>query len=149
MPSPEPDELDPTAVSAACERRVAAIAPEQVPDAMRLLDGLDTKRWRLEWHLPLWVGNALGLDRRVATEIAVSNVLGLASLRLRDDLVDGDVEGGDVAGAPALIATLYEASIEPYRSRFPPASRFWKQLDRWMAEWKAATEDNGQPWPAD
>jgi hypothetical protein len=149
MPSPEPDELDPAAVSAAYERRVAAIAPEQVPDAMRLLDGLDPQRWRIEWHLPLWLGNALGLDRRVSTEIAITNVLGLASLRIRDDLVDGAVSGGDVASAPALIATLFEASIDAYRARFPPASRFWKQLDLWMTEWKTATEDNGQPGPAD
>jgi hypothetical protein len=149
MPSPEPDELDPTAVARAYERRVAAIAADQVPDAMRLLDGLDPKRWRIEWHLPLWLGNALGLDRAVSTEIAVSNVLGLASLRLGDDLVDGDVDGGDVSGAPALIATLFQASIDAYRSRFPPGSRFWKQLDRWMAEWKAATEDDGPSGPAD
>jgi hypothetical protein len=149
MPFPVLDELDPAAVSAAYERRVAAIAPDQVPDAMRILDGLDPKRWRLEWHLPLWLGNAFGLDRSLSTEIAVSNVLGLASLRLRDGLIDGDVEAGDVAGAPALIATLYEASIDPYRSRFTPASRFWKRLDRWMTQWKAATEDNGQPGAAD
>jgi len=149
MPSHQPDELDAADVAAAYERRVAAIAPEQVPDAMHLLDGLDPKRWRLEWHLPLWLGNALGLDRGVSTEIAVSNVLGLASLRLRDDLVDGAVDGDDLAAAPALIATLFEASIGAYRSRFPPASRFWKQLDRWMIEWKTATEDNGQPGPAD
>src|SRR5215212_6076164 len=124
MPSSKPDELDPTAVSAAYERRVAAIAPEQVPGAVRLLDRLDPKRWRLEWHLPLWVGNAFGLDRAISTETAVSNVLGLASLRLRDDLIDGDVDVGDAAGAPVLIATLYEASIDPYRSHFPRGSRF-------------------------
>jgi len=148
MPSHDPDELDPAAVSAAYERRVAAIAPEQVGGAMRLLDGLDSKRWRLEWHLPLWLGNAVGLDRQISTEIAVSNVLGLASLRLRDDVVDGDVDGGDVSAAPALIATLLEASIDAYRSRFARGSRFWKQLDRWMAEWHAAIEENGQPGPA-
>jgi hypothetical protein len=149
MPFRQPDELDTAAVSAAYERRVAAIAPEQVPEAMRLLDGLDPKRWRLEWHLPLWLGNAFGLDRRASIEIAVSNVLGLASLRLGDDLVDGALDTNEVALAPAMIATLFEASINPYRSRFPPASRFWQQLDRWMTEWKAATEENGQQRAAD
>lgn len=149
MPSQDPDELDPPAISAAYERRVAAIDPALVPAALHLLDRLDPVRWRLEWHLPLWLGNAFGLDRGVSTEIAVTNVLGLASLRLRDDLVDGDVDGGDLAAAPALIATLFEASIDAYRSRLPPASRFWRRLDRWMAEWKAATDNNGQPGPAE
>lgn len=145
IPSNDPDQLDLAAVSAAYERRVEAIASEQLPLAMRLLGELEPSRWRLEWHLPLWLGNAFGLNRVVATEIAVSNVLGLASLRLRDDLVDGDLDSADIALAPAMSATLFEASVDAYRARFPPSSRFWRQLDRWMAEWKAATEDNGRP----
>ena len=141
----EPDELDMAVIPAAYERRVAAVAAAQLPFAMRLLEHLEPKRWRLEWHLPLWLGNAFGLDREIATEIAVSNVIGLASLRLRDDLIDGDLDPADVAAAPAMSAALFEASIDAYRPWFPPASRFWKQLDLRMAEWQAATEDNGQP----
>lgn len=145
MPSNEPDELDTAAISAAYERRAAAVCGEQLPFAMRMLSRVDPERWSLEWHLPWWLGNAFGLDPRISTEFVVTNVLGLASLRLQDDLVDGDVDPRDRSSAPAMRAALYDASVAPYHSRFPAASPFWEQLALRMAEWKGAIEDNGQP----
>jgi hypothetical protein len=148
MPPTAPDELDTEVIAAACVRRVAAIDPGHVPAARRLLERLEPGRWTLEWYLPLWLGNAFGLDRRISTEIVGNNVLGLASLRLRDDLIDGDIAPGEIPAAAAMGETLLEASIRPYRSWFPPRSRFWRQLDRWMAEWRVAIETNDEPEPA-
>lgn len=134
-------ELDIAGVSAAYERRVREACPDQLAPGLRLLDRLQPARWMLEWHLPWWLGQAFRLDPDDAAEIVLSNVLGLGSIRLQDDLADGDIPAEDVASAGILSATLYEAALEPYRSRFQPASPFWIHLDSSMADWRAATRD--------
>lgn len=92
----------------------------------------------MEWYLPWWLGQALGLDDAVSSQVVLSNVLGLASIRLQDDLADGEVAADDLAGARRLAAVLYDAAIEPYRARFDAVSPFWGHLDRQMATWRAS-----------
>lgn len=135
-------ELDIAGVSAAYERRVREACPEQLPLALRLLERLPPARWTLEWHLPWWLGQAFGLNREIAREIVLSNLLGLGFIRLQDDLADGEVAAEDVAGASTLSAALYEAALLPYRARFDPASPFWGHLEACMTEWHAATRGN-------
>lgn len=135
-------ELDIAGVSAAYERRVREACPEQLPLAMRLLERLPPARWTLEWHLPWWLGHAFGLDREIAREVVLSNLLGLGSIRLQDDLADGEVRADDVEAARILSAMLYEAALLPYRARFDPGSPFWSHLESCMTEWGAATRGN-------
>lgn len=132
-------ELDTASVSAGFERRVREVCPDHLPMATRLLARLPPERWMLEWHLPWWLGHALGLDRGLAREIVLSNLLGLGSIRLQDDLADGEVAAKDMVATNTLSAALYEAALEPYRSRFPPESEFWAHLETCMAEWRSAT----------
>jgi hypothetical protein len=65
----------------------------------------------------------------------------LASIRLLDDLADGEVADGDAVAANAVGAALYRAAIAPYRRLFPEASRFWRHLERCMAIWQASSGD--------
>jgi hypothetical protein len=136
-------ELDVGAVSATFERRVRARRPDLFPMATRLLARLPPERWMLEWHLPWWLGHAFGLEPSVARELVLSNLLGLGSIRLQDDLADGDVPPGDVEEATELSAELYEMALEPYRSRFPPGSPFWSHLETSMASWRRASGEAG------
>jgi hypothetical protein len=133
-------DLDVAQVAAAWERHVRERCPGQLPLAIRLFERLAPERWTLEWRLPAWLGAAFGLDRAIADELVISNVLGLGSIRLEDDLADGDVGPDDVAATRILSAALYEAALHPYRARFDRESPFWAHLDGWMAEWRAATD---------
>lgn len=137
-------DLDTAGMSAAFERRVREVSPLHIPDAMRLLKRLLPERWMLEWHLPWWLGHALGLDRDVARQIVLSNLFGLGSIRIQDDLADGEVARRQVVAATALSATLYELALEPYRARFPLGSPFWEHLESCMADWRAATGEAGR-----
>jgi hypothetical protein len=114
---------------------------------MDLLERLPPGRWTLEWYLPWWLGQAVGLDSTVAREIVLSNVLGLGSVRLQDDLSDGEVGADDIDDARTLATSMYELAIEPYRTWFDPASPFWRHLERRMAAWRAASD--GMPTAAD
>jgi hypothetical protein len=132
-------ELDIADVAAAYERRVREACPEHLPLALLLLERLPPARWTLEWYLPWWLGHAFGLDPEIAREIVLSNLLGLGSIRLQDDLADGEVAAENIEAATVLSAALYEAALAPYRARFDPASPFWAHLESCMTEWRAAT----------
>ena len=87
----------------------------------------------------------LGLELAVARRLVLSNVLGLASLRLRDDLQDGDLLPGDRPAAPVVSAALYEAAIDILRDLFPPSSDVWRQLGLQMSHWRDAVEIGSAP----
>lgn len=109
--------------------------------ATRLLERLPPTRWTLEWWLPWWLGQAVGLDPDLTREIVLSNVFGLGSIRLADDLADDEVRPDDVAGARRLAAVLYELALEPYRARFEAGSTLWRHLEARMTAWRAASDD--------
>jgi len=131
--------LDVAGVRRSFEARVRTAAALDESAARRLVARLPPERWTLEWYLPWWLGNALGLDQATSTELVLSNLLGLASVRLQDDLADD--ESGEAADAPRLAAALYEAALAPYTSRFGPESPLWAHIERCMATWRAAATD--------
>jgi len=134
------DGVDTTATSAAYRAAAALAGPDATAPSRTIWARLDSDRWTLEWHLPLWLGDAFGLDRGLACQLVTSNVLGLASLRVADDLADGEIAADDLAPARRLAATLYDAALMPYRDLFGSDHAFWARLDRWMAEWRGASE---------
>jgi len=134
--------LDRPAVSAACVARMRRACPEQLPLAEQVLGQLDPARWTLEWFVPWWLGSLLALDGEVTRQLVVSNVLGLASLRLQDDLADGEIAGDQVGDATALSAMLYEEAVAVYRPLVGTHSPFWAVLAGAMAEWRAVTDDS-------
>lgn len=112
---------------------------------MQLLERLAPGRWTLEWYLPWWLGNALGLEAAVTRELVLSNVLGLGSIRLQDDLADGEVADEAVDDTRALATALYEAALEPYRAWFAAASPFWNHLGARMQAWRVASDGTDEP----
>jgi hypothetical protein len=142
-------ELDVERIAAAFERRVEAACPDERDLAVRTLRRLTPANWTLEWYLPWWLGHAFGLDPVVAAEIVLSNVLGLVSIRLQDDLLDGDVAADDVRGATRLGAALFDEAVAAYRPRFDAASPFWPFLERSMAEWRRASAGDSPQHGAD
>ncbi len=139
-------EMDAEGVSAAYEIRVRAVLGGELPDELRLRDRLDPQHWALEWNLARWLGQAYGLEPRLSAEICLSNVLGLASIRLRDDLEDGELSAPTRALSAAQTSDrLYEEALLVYRRTFDPESVFWTYLHQRMDEWRAATVDGGSP----
>lgn len=119
--------------------QVSESCPDGLSLGLRLWPRLDPQRWSLEWHLPVWLGDPLGLPRDVSNEIVMSNVLGLAAVRLLDDLADGDAEPADRAAATCLADALYAAALAPYSRLLADHPSFWSRLDAWMAEWRSST----------
>jgi hypothetical protein len=136
-------DLDTAEITVAYRRRVREVRPDLLPMATRLLERLPPERWMLEWHLPWWLGHALGLDRELARALVLSNLFGLGSIRLQDDLADGDIARRHTVKATALASTLYDLALDPYRT-FPVGSRFWPHLERCMTDWRAATGAGGR-----
>lgn len=125
MPQPTTDDLNVAAVAAAYEARARLICAGELPVPLQLRGRLAPERWRLEWHLPWWVGRSFGLDAALCLELSVSSVLGLAAVRLRDDIADGELDGADQAAAAAWSQALLDAALETYRARLPSGSEFW------------------------
>jgi hypothetical protein len=135
---PIPD-LDTGAVRAACVERMRSTPSGDPRSLPALLDRLDPSRWTLEWHLPWWLGHAFGLRADVAFELVVSDVLGLASIRLEDDIVDGNIPEREGVASRELSRALYAAALRPYRDWFEPGHGLWVRIDAWMAEWRGVT----------
>jgi hypothetical protein len=119
--------------------RATAVSPDDADLARRLIDRLQPPRWTLEWHLPRWIGEAYGLEAAIVDDLVLANVLGLAALRLEDDLVDGEVAAEDVASATRLSSRLFEAALAIYRDRFEPDSPIWPAIRRAMRRFRAGT----------
>jgi hypothetical protein len=106
--------------------------------ARRHLARLTPDRWTIEWHLAWWLGHRFDLDPGVVAALVRSNVLGLLSIRLEDDLVDGEVAPDEVADTQALARLAYQGAVAEYRARFSGGSPVWPFLDRSMAAWRGA-----------
>lgn len=108
-----------------------------------LLRQIGTAHWYLEWHLPRWLGAAYKLPAEVTDKLVLSNVYGLAYIRLQDNLFDGELEGR-WEEATALASSLYQQWMCQYRSLFNSNSPFWPYLDRFNGQWlRASLEKQG------
>jgi hypothetical protein len=145
MRSADEPVLDVDDIRARYTARVAASLPRHTALAARYVNESMPPRWTLEWYLPWWLGSAVNLDIELRRALVVSNVLGLVSVRLEDDLRDGDVPADDVASARALAPTLFEEALAVYRTRLPSSARFWAVLDASMATWRAAADGPDAP----
>jgi hypothetical protein len=133
-------QFDVALVLAQVDRHVVEAFPEGLELARRTVDRLPPENWALEWQLPWWLGEAFGVAPEVSLALAVANLLGLVSIRLGDDLADGELDPADVPGAARLREAAYDAAIGIYRSHFDSTSPFWTTLDESMAAWRVAAE---------
>jgi len=132
-------------VAVAYKAAVARFAPSLAGDATSLLERVLTPNWTLEWMLSRWLGQSLDLTADQVSALTLSNAYGLTSVRLLDDLVDG--EAGDVAAATGLLlpTALYHLWVQQYRQMFVEQSEFWPYLDRYLAQWITATHAATEP----
>lgn len=91
-------------------------------------------------QLPMWLGQAFGLESATCTQVVVANLLGLAAIRLHDDLLDDELQDVPAADARRLSSVLFAAAIDVYSRLLPPASGFWPILRIRMGQWFAVTE---------
>lgn len=117
-------------------RGIAMREPRLERAARRGLARLSPDRWTIEWNLPRWLGRAFDLDSSLSEALVRSNVLGLLSIRLEDDLEDGEVPATEVADTRALAALAYAEAVSGYRAWFVEGSPIWPFLERSMAEWR-------------
>ena len=95
--------------------------------------------WTLEWSLPGWLGDALHLPAGPTADLTLANVVGLAYVRLRDDLMDGEIPEGDRRTALMLATALYRTWLLAYTDMFASGSPFWAFFEQYMAQWAGAT----------
>ena len=69
----------------------------------------------------------------------LSNVVGLAYVRLQDALADGETLPIQPALAPLLSTLLYQRWMQEYIDLFGGDQRFWARFDQYLAEWLEAT----------
>jgi hypothetical protein len=129
----------PPEIAAAVHARITAVEPGLDPVTRRYLDVLTPERWAIEWHLPLWLGRAFGLDPALADLLVRANVFGLLAIRAEDDLVDGEVDARDVAATRTLTAVAMDEALAIYRGLFPASSPVWSVLEASLAEWRAGS----------
>ena len=103
-----------------------------------LFDRIATPNWLLEWRLPRWLGESFGLGLEATEALALANVFGLAYVRLRDDLADGETESA--GWAQTLAAALHGRWVAGYISLFDGQRAFWRCFHQYMAEWRNSDE---------
>jgi hypothetical protein len=96
------------------------------------------------------MGRRFGLDEATADDLVVGNVLGLMSVRLADDLLDGEVPTDDPIVAGALADRLLALGMERFRRHLPTDSAFWPYVESCLGAWRAAGDsdrpaDRGAP----
>ena len=95
----------------------------------------------MEWYLPRWIGEALDAPPSVWQRLMLSNLYGLAYVKLRDDLTDGEADALDET-LHALCAAFYTLWTDEYRAQFGADPIFWEHHERYLAQWSAATLEN-------
>ncbi len=140
MPTTPTPPLDHEAVTAEVLLRISERAPGLEALAAEHLARLTPDRWTIEWHLPTWLGRRLELEPRLSDALTRSNVFGLLSVRLEDDLEDGDVPPHLLADARALARLAYASAVAGYVPWFDAGSPLWSFLAKSMAEWRAGAD---------
>ena len=131
--------LDVAGISAVYARHIRETCGGILPAALQLRGRLDPERWKLEWHIAAWVGEALSIDAAIWRRITVANVLGLAAIVLLDDNEDGELDPVGLDDPATVAAELLESFMAPYRLLFDDVSPFWAERDRLMFAWRRAT----------
>jgi hypothetical protein len=120
-------------------------APSRLADAAGAwLETIRPPQWTLEWSLPFWLGAAFRLPSETTRRLVLSNVLGLAYIRLQDALIDRETLEIQPALAPLLSTLLYQRWIQAYIDLFGGDQRFWASLTRYLSEWLEATASSNE-----
>ena len=105
----------------------------------RVLDRISTANWAMEWCLPIWLSADLRLSANARRKLVLSNVLGLAYVRLMDDLADGDVEKSAEGKITMLASILYGNAVNCYVELVNAEASFWDRFEESMRRWRLGT----------
>ena len=143
-PGPDRDVSVP-AILRRVRARLADLPGPEAALAATTIARVQPPNWTLEWQLPWWLGASFGLSAATRREIVVSNVLGLAAVRLQDDLVDRELPDRDRVTASRLAPILIERASAIYRDWFPPEAPFWRDLQLDLADWRRSMAATSTP----
>ncbi len=132
------DDPDVRAVRAAFITGVTRSAPELLSPAMVALEKYARSNWTMEWYLPRWMGEALGARPAAWQRLMLSNLYGLAYVKLKDDLADGEADALD-GTLHALCVMFYALWNDEYRAQFGADPTFWEYYRRCLAQWSGVT----------
>jgi hypothetical protein len=118
---------------------LAGLPPPLIELAWSLLPRISPPRWAVEWSLPRWVGDAVGLTPEVSRRLALGNALGLTYVRIQDDLLDGETAGADPAAWRLLSKAVYGRWLALYAELLGCCPTFWDELATCLTEWIEAT----------
>ncbi|MFN3331522.1 MAG: hypothetical protein ACK47M_03275 [Caldilinea sp.] len=104
-----------------------------------LLARISPPNWTLEWSLPGWLGDAMGLSTDNIREVTIGNLFGLAYVRLHDDLSDERFIDEERAEALALATRLYQRWLAVYIRLFGDSAQFWGHFERYLDQWLLAS----------
>ncbi len=145
MAQPRLADADVAALKARFTAGVESLAPQLAPAARALLLRISLPNWTLEWSLPRWIGEAIGLPAETCADLALANVFGLGFVRLQDDLADAEVPAAEQPAALLLSTTLYQRWISCYLRLFDRQPAFWPIFERDLTQWVRATGDSRTP----
>lgn len=118
----------------------AGLGDAAVREAEQLAARLVPDQWPLEWYLPFWLGRDFGLQEAVWQQLVVINLLGMAHVRLADDLADETLDRPRRTIKTALGSRLLETSVELLRTLFDRESDFWGRYTTYLDQWRQAGE---------
>jgi hypothetical protein len=145
--TPAIHDLDLATIKGRYDLALGRLDPALIEAGDRLFRRIATDNWALEWSLPRWLGTALGLPPEQTQALILSNVLGLAYVRLQDDVVDGEVDPAIRDKATLLGTALHQQWIARYVPLFDRASPFWDHLETYVGQWLRATLAGNHPDP--
>lgn len=117
---------------------------ERWSGAEALLARVSPPNWTLEWSLPGWLGDTLGLPLEKTRAVTLGNIFGLAYVRLYDDLSDEQYTERERAEALALATRLYQHWLAVYIRLFGDNSQFWSHFERYLEQWLQASMDSNR-----
>lgn len=139
------DDPDVRAVRMDFDAGILRIAPALVEPAKQLMQRLARPNWTMEWYLPRWLGEAMGVPPAAWRSLMLSNVYGLGYVRLQDDLSDGDVSELTGDALPPLSTALYALWMDEYLAQFGDEPAFWDRFRCYLSQWIEATLGNDGP----
>jgi len=134
------------AVYARFHQQLALLPGEARQYGSHLVKKLLPPQWALEWYLPQWLGESLGVAATQTAALVLGNVYGLCHVALCDALID-EAKPADVR-APALVlnSALAHWWLAIYADCLGGDAWFWQRHGFIMQEWwRAAMVSNRYP----
>ncbi|MCJ7825284.1 MAG: hypothetical protein MUP44_10320, partial [Anaerolineales bacterium] len=97
--------------------------------------------WSVEWNLPRWLGDALGLSEAQQRQLVAATVFGLGYVRLHDDRRDGEAASGSGEISRRLELLLKQAAESELRALLGEHRWFWEQYQRDLGHWHQASRN--------